>query len=123
LWRVYVRTIVVLLVFSEDKSRWETGLMIVATAVIALGVWGEILFSRKAEEAGDELQRVSDEKVAEALERAATLEKEAADARGRTADIERLTAWRHARSAANPTFGAHPAIHQPGAARSCPATF
>ena len=71
--------------FSEGHSQWETGLLVLATIVIALGVWGEIWFRRKAEDAGDKLQDISDRKIADANEnaaraneRAATLEKEAA---------------------------------------------
>jgi hypothetical protein len=42
-----------------------------------------------------ELRNRSNKRVEEAISRAAKLEKEAADARGRVADIERITAWRH----------------------------
>lgn len=93
--------VIVLLLFSEGHSQWETGLLVLATIVIALGVWGEIWFGRKAEDAGDKLQDISDRKIADANEnaaraneRAATLEKEAAAARERTAEIERITQWR-----------------------------
>jgi len=69
-----------------------------ATALIALGVFGEIHFAGKVSKSEERLRQISDEKVAEATdnaakahERAAVLEKEAAEARERTAEIERLT--------------------------------
>jgi len=65
-----VAEILVLLFFADVKHGWETFLMICATVIIAFGVTGEIHFSRKAEMVGEELQRISDEKVAEANERA-----------------------------------------------------
>jgi hypothetical protein len=60
---------------------------VLADCLIALGVYAEIHFGRKASQGNAELRRRADE-------RSAKLEKEAADARGRVADIERLTAWR-----------------------------
>lgn len=65
-----VAEILILLFFADVKHGWETFLMICATVIIALGVAGEIHFSRKAEMVGEELQRISDEKVAGANERA-----------------------------------------------------
>lgn len=84
----------------DDKivEGWST---VAATLLIAAGVYAEIHFGRKASDAHKELRSRSDEKVAEANaaaamahERAAALEKETAEARARTAEIERLTQWR-----------------------------
>lgn len=71
-----------------NKDKLEGALTIASTALILIGVWGELVFEKRAREAGDGM-------IAEANERAARLEKEAAEARGRVADIERLTSWRH----------------------------
>jgi hypothetical protein len=93
--------VVVLLIFAGEHSPWETGLLVLATIIIALGVWGEIWFGRKAEEAGNELQMIANRRIADANEnaaraneRAAFLEREAENARARTAEIERITQWR-----------------------------
>ena len=57
--------IVVLLLFSANKSWLETTSGIFATFVIAAGVWAEIHFDGKSGDAATELQRISDEKIAE----------------------------------------------------------
>lgn len=57
--------IVVLLLFSANKSFWEIVSGIFATLVIAAGVLAEIHFDGKAGDSASELQRVSDEKIAE----------------------------------------------------------
>lgn len=83
---------------SKPVEHWGT---VFATALIAGGVYCEIRFGRASSDAQKALRAISDAEVAaanasaaKAHERAATLEKEAADARARTAEIERLTAWR-----------------------------
>jgi hypothetical protein len=63
---------------------------VIADCLIASGVYAEIHFGRKASHGNAELRRRSDE-------RAAVLEKEAAEARERTAQIEKITEWRHIR--------------------------
>jgi len=72
-----------------------------ADVLIAVGVASEVLFAARARSKTEALKLLSDQKVADAkttaaqaLERAAQLEKEAADARERTAILERLTAFR-----------------------------
>lgn len=69
-----------------DSFLEQWGLAI-ADAAIALGILGEVLFSRKDANIQSELRRRSNE-------RAATLEKEAAEARERTALLEKITAFR-----------------------------
>jgi hypothetical protein len=54
------------LIFSSGKSVYETGLTILCDLLIIGGIYGEIFFGNKSQEAGDELQRISDERVAEA---------------------------------------------------------
>jgi len=80
--------------FPSSASPLESWGAVVSDALIAAGVFGELLFGHKARLASEELTRRSDEKIAELNERAAALEKEAADARERTAEIERMTAFR-----------------------------
>lgn len=82
-------------VFILRKSLLESLLTIAATTLIAVGVWGEIVLERRAKKASDGIVAEANATAAQAIERAATLEKEAADARARTAEIERLTEWRH----------------------------
>src|SRR5579864_8354720 len=80
---------VALAVIYRGHTSWiENWAPVFADALIALGVFGEIHFAGKVSKSEDELRRISDEKVAEALaraasseERAASLEKEAASAR------------------------------------------
>lgn len=68
---------------------------VVADSLVALGVAGEILFSKMGSARQRELQRRSDIAVAEANERAQHAIKEAAEIRERAAKVEQLTAWRH----------------------------
>jgi len=70
---------------------WGT---VFADVLVAVGVFFEIMFGRWALHQGAELQQRAEKLLSAANERAAKLEKEAADSRGRVADIERLTAWR-----------------------------
>jgi hypothetical protein len=57
--------------FPGSRSWLEIFLSVAADALVAIGVFGEIFFSHKAREAGDDLQRESDERVAAAEARAA----------------------------------------------------
>jgi|SRR5581483_1503859 len=57
-------------IFREGKSPWEWLTPVVASGLIALGVIVEIVCARKAVEASDELDRRSNERVAEANARA-----------------------------------------------------
>jgi hypothetical protein len=89
-------------IYSDHDSLIENFGPVFATVLIALGVFGEIHFSGKISESEEKLRRISEEKVsaahaeaARAYERAAILEKEAANARARTTEIERITEWRH----------------------------
>src|SRR5712675_1695129 len=80
------------LIMGREWPEWA--LSIAATSLIALGVWSELWFAKRARTADDSRVAQAEKALAEAIEGAAKLEKEAADARGRVADIERLTAWR-----------------------------
>jgi hypothetical protein len=92
----------VLLSFHHTGALWtETILLIIGNLLIGLGLIVEYFAIRGTITATREDDRESDEKLteaktiaAQALERAAALEKEAAEARERTAEIEKLTAWR-----------------------------
>lgn len=73
---------------TELRIKWatvENSGTLLANSLIALGVAGEVLFSRKARIASDELTRRSQDRLGDAIasaatanERAAALEKEAA---------------------------------------------
>jgi len=82
------------LAFPEKKSFIENWGPVGATGLIALGVYAEIHFGRRTSAAHSELQRRSEERVAEANASAAKAQKEAAEARKRAAELERLTSWR-----------------------------
>jgi len=75
----------------ENKTADNWG-AVVADCLIAIGVIVEIRFGRVANEGHAELRSRADG-------RAAALEKEAAGARERVAEIERLTAWRQVSAA------------------------
>jgi hypothetical protein len=81
-------------IWLDAETKSEKYSLIFANSLIAIGVYCEIHFGRKSRTAGDVLQHKSEERIAATNERAAILEKEAAEARQRTAEIERLTAWR-----------------------------
>jgi hypothetical protein len=78
--------------YDSFLEQWRTA---TAGALVALGIVGEVIFGRIDARYQTELRKRSNDKMSNAIERAAILEKEAADARGRVADIERLTSWRH----------------------------
>jgi hypothetical protein len=89
-------------VYHGHASLVENWGPVFATTLITLGVFGEIYFSGKISESEEKLRRLSEEKVsvahaeaARAYERAAILGREAANAHARTAEIERITEWRH----------------------------
>lgn len=66
----------------------------VTDAGIGIGIVGEVLFGMRNNRLQTELRSRSNSKLSEATERAGKLEIEAAEARERTAAIEKLTAWR-----------------------------
>ena len=77
---------IVLWIFSHGKG--ESISLTIAVLIISIGVFGEYRFGSKAADAATELQRTSDERVArlgkdaaEAVVRAATAEKSAAEAK------------------------------------------
>jgi hypothetical protein len=93
--------IVLASVYHDHASFIENWGPVFATALITLGVFGEIHFAGRVSKSEERLRQISEEKVADAASNAArailrarALEKEAADARERTAEIERLTQWR-----------------------------
>jgi hypothetical protein len=82
-------------------SFWERWGTVVADALVAFGVGGEIMFSRIGHSRQKELSRRSNEDVAQlafesgyAEERAAKLEKEAAEAKRETERLKKEVAWR-----------------------------
>jgi hypothetical protein len=78
--------------YDNFWSRWGSSL---TTALVAIGVFGEIQFGRMGYRREHELKLRSDERFAAANIMAEQAKKEAAEARERTAEIEKLTAWRH----------------------------
>lgn len=72
-------------------NRWGS---VLTTSLVAIGVFGEIQFGRMGYRREHELKLRSDEKFAAANVIAEQARKEAAEARERTALIEKLTAWR-----------------------------
>jgi len=79
--------IVVLLLFSADKTWIETACAIFATVVIAAGVGFEIHFDHKAAAAATELQQISDEKISENERLAAEANQKASEAQ---LELERI---------------------------------
>ncbi len=67
--------------FILGKSYLEITLNIGANLLIIAGVWGELLFSRRAKEAGDGIVAEANANAAKAQERTASLEKETAVAK------------------------------------------
>jgi hypothetical protein len=53
-------------VFVLEKSVLEGAVTIVSTALIAIGVWGELKFSHRAREAGDAIVAEAEARAAEA---------------------------------------------------------
>lgn len=72
--------VIVLLWFSKDRSWLETGALIIANLIIAAGVGLEIHFGHRVGAASMDLQRISDEKIAEAEARAAEANQKAQEA-------------------------------------------
>ena len=72
---------------------------VLADALIALGVAAEVLFSRRARSKAETLQRLSDEKIAEAKARAAEANQRASEANARAAiamfELAQLKGPRH----------------------------
>lgn len=77
--------------YDSPWNRWGSA---GADVLIAVGIVGEVAFGMLDGRIQTELRRRSDDRVAEANTIAAQANKEAAGARERTAEIERLTAWR-----------------------------
>ena len=105
-WMVIAGVFLEVVLAALNPEAWRIKIWpVIANALVVIGVYGEIYFSGKVSKSEEKLQRISEEKIAEAnllaanaLERAASLEKEAAEVRARTAEIEKLTAWRHVSS-------------------------
>jgi hypothetical protein len=81
--------------FRTEQPFWQEWGPIFADGLVALGVAGEILFALRSRLESERLQRISDEKVVKADERAREAIRDAAETRERAAKIEQLTAWRH----------------------------
>lgn len=102
-----VVSVVVELVIAWVEPPYNTFLeaSAITDAGVGIGIVGEVLFGMFNNRIQTELRTRSNDKLGtavktagEANERAAKLEREAAEARGKVADIERLTAWRHIHS-------------------------
>ena len=70
--------------YDSIAGRWGS---FVADALVALGVFGELRFSERVRRRDHELDRRSNERVAQA-------EQKAADTNERAAEIEKIAAWR-----------------------------
>ena len=88
-------------IHPEYDSFLEQWGAVFADAAIALGIVGEVIFSRKDSKIQTELRKRSNDKLgaaeraaADANAVAATAQKEAAAARERAAEVERFHAWR-----------------------------
>ena len=80
--------------FSHGETFLEIWSPVVADILVALGVFGEIFFARKAKSISEKLQRESDDRVAKATERAADANKLADEARLETERLKAQFAWR-----------------------------
>jgi hypothetical protein len=82
-WAVVVGLVievVLAVAFRSDKSFIENWAPVLADCLIALGVYCEIHFGRRVKTAAEELQRLSDEKIAEAEARASEANQKAQEA-------------------------------------------
>src|ERR1035438_9952033 len=66
-------------IWLDAEIKYEKYSLIVANSLIAIGVFCEIHFGRKSRMSADALQLESEKNIAAAMERAAILEKEAAE--------------------------------------------
>jgi len=76
------------LYFSDQKDTLRNFGPVFADLLVAGGVWGELHFGGKRSKSEERLREISNEKVAAANARAA-------EAMERTAELQKLTAWRH----------------------------
>lgn len=82
-WAVVVGLVIEVILaiaFRSDKSFIENWAPVLADCLIALGVYCEIHFGRRVKTAAEELQRLSDEKIAEAEARASEANQKAQEA-------------------------------------------
>lgn len=70
------------------NSFWERFGPVISDVLVFAGVLGEYLVNNRSQTCQEELTRRSNDRLAKA-------ELEAAEARARTAEVEKLTAWRH----------------------------
>ena len=91
--------ILVLLVYSAEKSWLETALLIICNFIIVAGVLGEDRFAHKAGDASSRLQQISDDKVSKAENRASSSMALAANASGRASMAQREIAKANLRAA------------------------
>ena len=89
-----VGDILVIFLFSKDKPKSETWLAFACTLLIAGGVYGEFRFGGEASLAADQLQQISDEKIA-------ALNKEAGDARQKAGEAENSAGKANERASKN----------------------
>ena len=88
-WCVIAGVFLEVYLVAQGTELWHKKFWpLLADILIFLGVWGETHFSGKASKSEDRQKQISDEKIAE-------LTKSAAEARGRAALLEQLTAFRH----------------------------
>jgi hypothetical protein len=81
-------------VFILQKPLLEGSLTIAATALIWLGVWGELFFEKRAKEAGDRIVAEANARAAEANQKSAEVQMELAKIKApRSLDGERYVAF------------------------------
>jgi hypothetical protein len=79
-----------LLWFSKDRGSFETLSLVAANVIIAVGVFGEIHFGRRAAKISKRLQQISDERVALAERASAESNQKASEAVARAAEANEI---------------------------------
>ncbi len=92
--------VVVLLLYSAEKTWLETALLIICNLAIAAGVLGEDHFAHQSGEAATRLQQISDEKIATAEQQGAYSAYLASEANSRAGRARREAAKFNERAAA-----------------------
>ena len=90
--------ILLAVIFQNGLSWYERWCPVIATSLIALGVYFEIYFEGQASRARDELKIRSEQKLADAHTRAAKLEQEAAESRKSAATLAEMASINNARA-------------------------
>lgn len=95
LWALIIEVFLPI-IFREHTSLIETVIGVACAFAVAIGVWGEIHFGEKAEEAAGELKDEADRQVAEAARKSSEADERAAlaNVRAAEADLKAAEAYR-----------------------------